>query len=359
MSIGVRKDQKNITPLDLFPDYQEEKTLYQVIGDLPELKEMGEISENDIYHQFKSYSNHMRSWIKDTKEGESAFDNKDSDKRPHKIDNGKIIQNQNKNGDKYKRQIFNKVAPCIHTRNDILSSQNTIHPKDDRVFSIRELMKMMTIPESFNWSDSNTDILNDLPITKKISFLKKEEMNIRHSIGEAVPTSIFQQIANKIKNKLSEKNISFKDIESLINTFNLNDFEILKEFVQKNDLNLNYTTLLTIAEFSNSKRIENSAYYTSQDIVFSVIRNLPNSKNYKNLSILEPSVGIGSFLPLLIKKYEDVEIVNIDVLDIDKNSIDLLKILLRKIKIPKNITINFINADFLSHEFTKKYDIIV
>jgi DNA (cytosine-5)-methyltransferase 1 len=42
-----------------------------------------------------------------------------------------------KNGDKYKRQYWNKVAPCIHTRNDILSSQNTVHPVDDRVFSIR------------------------------------------------------------------------------------------------------------------------------------------------------------------------------------------------------------------------------
>lgn len=357
--IGVRKDQKNITPLDLFPDYQEEKTLYEVIGDFPELKEMGEISESDIYHQFKSYSNHMRDWIRDIKEGESAFDNEDSNKRPHKIDNGKIIQNQNKNGDKYKRQFFNKVAPCIHTRNDILSSQNTIHPKDDRVFSIRELMEIMTIPKSFNWSSLNIETLNKLSFLEKKAFLKKEEMNIRHSIGEAVPTSIFQQIANKIKNKLSEKNISSKDIESIINSYNLNDFETLKKFVQKNDLNLNYTTLLTISEFSNSKRVENSAYYTSQDIVFSIIRNLPDSKNYKSLSILEPSVGIGSFLPLLIKKYEDVEIVEIDVLDIDKNSIDLLKVLLKKIKIPKNIKINFINADFLNYEFTKKYDIIV
>lgn len=357
--IGVRKDQKNITPLDLFPEYQEEKTLYEVIGDLPELKKMGEISENDIYHQFKSYSSHMRDWIKDIKEGESAFDNKDLNKRPHKIIDGKIIENQNKNGDKYKRQIFNKVAPCIHTRNDILSSQNTIHPKDDRVFSIRELMRIMTIPKSFNWTNHNFETLNKFSSNDKKIILKKEEMNIRHSIGEAVPTSIFQQIASKIQKNLSEKKLSSKDIENIINEYNLNDFETLKEFIEKNDLNLNYTTLLTIAEFSNSKRVENSAYYTSQDIVFSIIRNLPDSKSYKSLSILEPSVGIGAFLPLLIKKYEDVETVSIDVLDIDKNSIELLKILLKKIKIPKNIKINFLNADFLSHEFTKKYDIVV
>jgi DNA (cytosine-5)-methyltransferase 1 len=31
-----------------------------------------------------------------------------------------------------KDNIGTKVAPCIHTRNDILSSQNTVHPVDDR-----------------------------------------------------------------------------------------------------------------------------------------------------------------------------------------------------------------------------------
>ena len=45
----------------------------------------------------------MLSWIKDIKEGESAFDNKDPLKIPHQIKNGKIVYNKNKNGDKYKR----------------------------------------------------------------------------------------------------------------------------------------------------------------------------------------------------------------------------------------------------------------
>jgi DNA (cytosine-5)-methyltransferase 1 len=52
-------------------------------------------------------------------------------------------------GDKYKRQRWDKVAPCIHTANDCLASQNTIHPFDDRVFSIAELMEIMAIPKEF------------------------------------------------------------------------------------------------------------------------------------------------------------------------------------------------------------------
>ena len=78
----------------------------------------------------------MKSWIENIKQGESAFDNLDDKKKPHKIINGKLVINKSKNADKYTRQFWNKVGPCVHTRNDQLASQNTIHPHDDRVFSI-------------------------------------------------------------------------------------------------------------------------------------------------------------------------------------------------------------------------------
>lgn len=64
-----------------------------------------------------------------------------------------MVYNAQKNGDKYTRQYWDKVAPCIHTRNDIMASQNTVYPVDNRVFSIREIMLMMSVPKSFNWSD--------------------------------------------------------------------------------------------------------------------------------------------------------------------------------------------------------------
>ncbi|GAA7210933.1 hypothetical protein Kyoto84A_04000 [Helicobacter pylori] len=79
----------------------------------------------------------MQEWIKDLKEGQSAFENTELNKKPHRIVDNKIVLNVFKNGDKYKRQKYDSIAPCIHTRNDQMASQNTIHPKDDRVFSIR------------------------------------------------------------------------------------------------------------------------------------------------------------------------------------------------------------------------------
>lgn len=196
--IGVRKDI-NVAPDKLFPQFRQEKTLRQVIGDLPSLYVMGEIDSDDIFHYFRKYNPEMRHWIEDLKEGECAFDNLDPNKLPHYYRNGEKIFSKNGNGDKYTRQCWDKVAPCIHTRNDILASQNTVHPVDDRVFSIRELMRMMSIPQSFKWTDNSSNELNALPLEQKIKYLAQNDINIRQSIGEAVPTEIFRQIAENIK----------------------------------------------------------------------------------------------------------------------------------------------------------------
>lgn len=106
---------------------------------------------------------HMEAWISEIKEGQSAFDNDDISRIPHTVKNGVVVYNAQKNGDKYTRQYWDKVAPCIHTRNDIMASQNTVHPTDNRVFSIREVMLMMSVPASFQWSDIPYKELNSLP----------------------------------------------------------------------------------------------------------------------------------------------------------------------------------------------------
>lgn len=356
--IGVRKDLKEITPLDIFPDQQPERTLRQVIGHLPALKKMGEVSKDDIYHNFRRYSPHMESWIADIKEGQSAFDNEDHTKIPHSVKDGVIIYNARKNGDKYTRQCWDKVAPCIHTRNDIMASQNTVHPTDNRVFSIREVMLMMSVPDNFKWSDIPFEKLNKMTAKEKQAFLKKEEMNIRQNLGEAVPTVIFRQIAYKIRKVLSQKEYTEQEITALIEKKKLVENGNLLKFISENKT-MNFAMLSKIAELANAQRYNNAAYYTRQDICFSIIKNLPDAKNYTTLNILEPSIGVGNFLPVLINKYKSVPNVNIDVVDIDENSIELLRELINKIDVPNNVTINYINADFLLHSFSRRYDIVV
>jgi len=356
--IGVRKDLKEITPFDLFPTQQPERTLRQIIGHLPSLKKMGEMSKDDIYHNFRKYSPHMESWIADIKEGQSAFDNEDRTKIPHRVKDSMIVYNAKKNGDKYTRQYWDKVAPCIHTRNDIMASQSTVHPTDNRVFSIREVMLMMSVPNTFNWSDISLQKLNAMTTKEKQAFLKKEEMNIRQSLGEAVPTVIFRQIAHKIRKVLSQKEYTEQEITALIQKKFLVENGNLLKFI-RDDKTRNFATLSKIAELANAQRYDNSAYYTRQDICFSIIKNLPEAKNYTTLNILEPSIGVGNFLPVLINKYKNVPIVNIDVVDVYENSIELLKELIKKIDVPDNIAINYINADFLLHSFDRHYDIVV
>ena len=356
--IGVRKDQKEITPLELFPDRQEEQTLRQTIGHLPHLTYMGEIWDQDIYHTFRPYAPHMQEWIENITEGQSAFDNEDPNRIPHREIDGEIIFNKKKNGDKYTRQYWDKVPPCVHTRNDILASQNTVHPTDNRVFSIREVMLMMSVPKEFEWSTIPYQQLNALPLEEKQRYLKKEDVNIRQSLGEAVPTIIFQQIAHKIKEKAAEKELTEQEANEIIEKNNLTDVEALLKYVKKNR-KLGFVRLAKIAEYANGARTETAAYYTRQDICYSVVKNLPDYPDSKVLHILEPATGVGNFLPSLFLKYANVAELHIDVIDINPESIALLQQILQSIPLPENVRLNFINKDTLLEPFPKKYDIVV
>lgn len=357
--IGVRKDLSDeILPFELFPDYKEEKTLRDVIFDLPRLTQMGEVTQNDIYHSFREYSAHMRPWIANIKEGESAYDNKDASKRPHQIKNGKVVENVNKNGDKYKRQYWDKVAPCIHTRNDILASQNTVHPEDDRVFSIRELMKMMSIPESFKWVAEDIDNLNKMSEAEKKAFLKKNDINIRQSIGEAVPTGIMLSISEKIKNYLEFETQNDTLIKKKIKEKRLSNVDNLISYILKHKNTCSSNYLSRVAELANTQRFENAAFYTNKQLLFEIYKKLPTIKK-DSIRVLEPAVGIGNFLPLIIEKYGDCKQLIIDVFDIDEDSLRVLKTLYPYKNLPKNVKLNIINQDFILAENQYYYDLII
>lgn len=356
--IGVSKELADeIAPAELYPTYREETTLRKTIGHLKSLKIMGEIDEKDIYHAFREYPERMRAWICDLKEGESAFDNEDDNKKPHQVVDGKIIINQRKNADKYTRTYWDKVGPCVHTRNDQLASQNTIHPSDDRVFSIRELMLMMTVPYDFKWSEYDLDYLNNLSLNKKKQYLKKEEIKIRQSLGEAVPTIIFREIARNIKSKLGKTKVKKNTINQLIDEYQDLSTEELIEFIKKNPLNLSISTLSKIAEMANTKRTDNGAFYTNKELITKMMETLRNSDK-EEINVLEPSVGVGNFIPFIIDKFSEKKL-NIDVIDVDENSIKIAKVLMEKYDIPKTVKINYIVDDFLTHKFEKHYDYII
>ena len=355
--IGVDKSySEEIAPIELMPDYSEEKTLYDVIGQMKSL-DWGEYDADDFFHSFRTYPSHMLSWIENLKQGQSAFDNEDDELKPHRMVGGKLVVNKSKNADKYTRQVYSKVAPCIHTRNDQMASQNTVHPIDNRVFSIRELMRMMTIPDSFKWLDYDLSYLNQLSVSEKQKISKKEEMNIRQSIGEAVPTAIFKQIAAKIKKFLLLPKLTYKDIKEIIDENKLDENGNLKKYLYENKKRLSLSTLSMIIEYANAKRQKNSAYFTNKYIVQTIFENLPDLEA-DEISIIEPSVGSGNFLPFIFKKYADKKLVDLTVVDIDEDAIETLKILYDEKGIPSNFKIRFVCGDYMDYKHDK-VDLII
>ncbi len=126
-------------------------------------------------------------------------------------------------------------------------------------------------------------------------------MNIRQSIGEAVPTIIFKQIAIKIKNFMSQTHLEHKEIIKLIETHHLLEPKNLKRFILENKSKIARASLVSLAEMSNSKRIEKSAYFTNPFIINEIAKLLPSFKQ-ESVTIIEPSVGCGNFLSALFKK---------------------------------------------------------
>lgn len=356
--IGVNKRYRNyIAPIQLFPAFRAEKTLRDVIGAFPELR-WGEISDIDFYHAFRVYKPSMRSWIHDLKEGESAFDNADPQKRPHRIVDGKRIENARKNRDKYTRQLWDRFPQCITTRNDQLAAQNTIHPEQDRVLSIRELMALMTIPDSFRWVAYGLEELNSLAPEQKKEIYKKNEMNIRQCIGEAVPTEVMRQIACRIRGFLSSNHLSPHEAAATASTLSQNGKGALQLYVSNNPDGVDEASLMRVVELCNAKREENAAYYTNRFITNKVANALPVFAK-EHIRILEPSVGAGGFLPVIFKTYEYATKVTLEVVDIDGDSIRNLKLLLKRMDVPSNFEIVFHEADFLLVDFPHRFDIAI
>lgn len=329
--IGTRKNEKNFSPLNLFPLKSQPITLRQAIGDLESLN-YGERSSKDIYHSFRKYPQYMQEWIHDLKEGETAFNNVE-EKIPYKIVNGeKHILKSGHMGNKFRRMFWESPAPCITTRNDQLASQTTIHPSDDRVLSIRELMRVMGIPDDFKWVEIESE-----------SCVDSNETLIRQSIGEAVPTGVIAQIAKNI-NTLLEYDDFVREYseQSDLSFYDKSDNYYIKSFIYEKQL-------------SNSK--ETGSFYTPQIVVYNTIKDFKPQK--KIIKVLEPSVGVGAFIPQFIRLVDDCEKVEFDLVDISEENLSFLRKLIKPVIKKYNLSFNFICDDFIMHSFNSKYDAII
>lgn len=130
------------------------------------------------------------------------------------------------------------------------------------------------------------------------------------------------------------------------------------QFLLKNKTNYSFFDLSKIAEHANQMRIENSAYYTDEELLSLIEEDLPDFSETDEISILEPSVGVGNFLPILFNKYKNKKI-RMDVVDIDEDSLKILRTLISIFDVPKNVKINYICSDFCTLALRKRYNLAV
>lgn len=340
--IGTSKELRNVAPFNLFPIRRKEITLRETIGNMPRL-DFGAKDEQDFLHFARPFPEYQREWIHNLREGETAFDNPD-ETQPYKLDveGNRVPLKGAYMGNKYRRLFWDRPCACIATRNDQLASQDTIHPTDDRVLSIRELMRVMTIPDSFKWTSY------DCLITPENSegYLADNELNIRRCIGEAVPTHIVADIAMNIRTML--------EYESFVNIF---DETQVESYLQDERLTRNFY----IDTFLHEQQIENArdsgSFYTPQCVVYDAIKAIEIDK--ERIRILEPAVGLGAFIPQVTSKFSDKEQIDIDVVELDEKTLDDLQGCLTKINIGENVNIHFYQHDFLTIRIPERYDLII
>jgi len=156
-------------------------SLMEAIGDLPSL-EACDISPIKNHYARKHPSNQIE-WMQHTPQGCSAYTNEEH--FPQKKDGTKIIGYKNC----YTRMKWDRPAPTITMRNEIMSSQENVHPgrllanglwSDARVLTPRELFIVSSLPA-------------DLDIPQTVS-----ETAFRQLVGEGIPPLMLKKILRAI-----------------------------------------------------------------------------------------------------------------------------------------------------------------
>lgn len=163
------------------PEKEAQISLQTAIGNLPSL-EAGETSDIKNHYARKHPLSHV-TCMRYTPTGKSAYDNEEY--FPKK-DNGEKIKGFKNT---FKRMRWDRPAPTITMRNEIVSSQENVHPgrqnadgtwSDARVLTLRELLIVSSLSPDLDVPDNLT------------------ETAFRQIIGEGIPPRMFAKIIQGI-----------------------------------------------------------------------------------------------------------------------------------------------------------------
>ena len=176
----------NLPSVDPYIEGIDEKKLLDIFPDFYKKKEQA-LSVSKWHFPPTHKIRHIEVMMH-TKEGKSALENE-------------IFYPKNKDGSKvkgfantYKRQTWNKPGCTVTTYNGAICSQNNVHPgkayvskngevlqSDPRVFTIYELLIIMSLPTNWNLPDWANESL------------------IRHTIGEGIPPLVIKKIVKNLE----------------------------------------------------------------------------------------------------------------------------------------------------------------
>ena len=404
--VGTRKDILELNPLSIFPLRKRPSTVRAAIGDLPSLQRMGLRGFEDELHFFRPYHSHMRDWLTRLPEGASALNNK-APHKPYKIlkDGSKAPYASTHINNKFSRLYWDKPGKCIATRSDQMHSQDTLHPSDDRVLSIRELMRLMTVPDDFQWfKPSEVDTIqqlrkdyqaavqslkqlslldsesalhqyadpnpeNDLiTVSQRVietsqayqegvtELLRKNELNIRRLLGEAVPTFLFAEMGRNFIELLEfeQWKQSYKPFEG---TEEAVDAQVLK-FV-KNPAHSFYQKTYVV-EY-NQDPVKHGKYYTPQHVVYNLLRSCKVTKKQEKstVRILEPTVGAGNFLRQTLALFGHCKQVDFTLCDMDSKALKYTECLVKSYFELPNAHFQFICQDIMEVSFQGRFDFTI
>lgn len=208
--LGCRKDVSS-EPWKFPKKHAVRKMLWEVIGDLSSL-DNGAVDPNDSWHYARELPECVINFLKHTPTGCSAWDN-DADYQPLR-DNGEYSNGNYNKG--FTRTNWQNQCPTITTGNGRISDLCSLHPgrynpstqeyTDCRVFSLRELLRIMDCPDDFfdklHLKREENGMLNET-----------EENNLRKAIGQHFcclhVNALFSTLPIPINdNQLSEANVA-------------------------------------------------------------------------------------------------------------------------------------------------------
>lgn len=178
--VFIRLFKKGLSWRDPIPS-DKVMTLRDAIGDLPSL----EAGESSVLknHWARKHPEAQVEWMRHTPTGCSAFSNKEY--YPQKPNGERIKGYPNC----YKRMVWDAPSPTVTMRNEIMSSQDNVHPgrdlgnglwSDARVLTLRELLILMSLPA-------------DMDLPTNIS-----DTALRQYIGEGIPSMMMKKIMEGI-----------------------------------------------------------------------------------------------------------------------------------------------------------------